>query len=253
MTSTPPPSSPPPQGPAGYGPPPSPPPPPGPGGYGPPALPPLERLRVAYQRRHESDYIFSFWTALGWTVLTLGIFSLYVIYQLVRRSRDHNRRRLDLLDAAAAASWEQAGSRELKEELRPNFERLSGHLAVMRQMTTDFREPIVWMVLAILVRGLTDLVAFILLDQDLCKHGRADYGAEAELSTIYGRLGCELPGPDPAQLKGSHNYAGRVVAAVFSLGFYMLWWTADIMREANRHFEANWTWEDWLARAATTV
>lgn len=216
-------------------------------------MPPIERLRVAYQQRPESDYIFSFWTALGWTILTLGIYSFYVVYQLVRRDRDHNRRRLELLDAAAATAWDQAGQKGLQEELRPGFERLAGHVAVMRQMTGDFRDPVIWVVLAIVLRGITDLVAFVLLDQDLCKHGRADHGAEAELSAIYTRLGAELPGPDAALLKGNHNYVGRIVAAIFSFGIYMLWWTADIMREGNDHFRANWAWEDWLARAATSA
>jgi hypothetical protein len=66
-----------------------------------PGRPPLsaaERVRLAAQRRGESDYIFSYWSALGWTILTLGIYGFYVFYQLVRRMRDHNARRLELLD-----------------------------------------------------------------------------------------------------------------------------------------------------------
>src|SRR5262249_16010425 len=43
---------------------------------GPPQMPAApvsaaERVRLAAQRRGESDYIFSYWTALGWTILTL--------------------------------------------------------------------------------------------------------------------------------------------------------------------------------------
>ena len=77
-----------------------------PGGLPPSAA---ERVRLAAQRRAESDYIFSYWSALGWTLLTFGIYGFYVFYQLVRRMRDHNARRLELLDAAVAARWEQAG------------------------------------------------------------------------------------------------------------------------------------------------
>jgi hypothetical protein len=73
---------------------------------GPPAA--SERLRVAWQRRHESDYIFSFATALGWSLLTCGIYSYYIFFQLMRRSRDHNHRRWELLDAATSFAWEQA-------------------------------------------------------------------------------------------------------------------------------------------------
>jgi hypothetical protein len=32
-----------------------------------------DRVRMAWQRRHETDYVFDFWTAFGWTILTCGI------------------------------------------------------------------------------------------------------------------------------------------------------------------------------------
>ena len=31
-------------------------------------------------------------------------------------------------------------------------------------MTGDFREPVIWLILAIVVRGITEIVAFVLLD-----------------------------------------------------------------------------------------
>src|SRR6185437_10191792 len=107
---------------------------------GPPAASAADRARWAVQRRGETDYIFSYWSALGWTILTLGIYGYYVLYQLVRRMRDHNARRLELLDAATTAAWEQAGRQGLQQEMAPSFERAAGHLTVLRQMTQDFRE-----------------------------------------------------------------------------------------------------------------
>lgn len=83
-------------------------------------MPAAERVRLAARRRGESDYIFSYWPALGWTILTLGIYGLYVFYQLVRRMRDHNARRLELLDAATTVAWEQAGrSADQPDRSRP--------------------------------------------------------------------------------------------------------------------------------------
>src|SRR6266516_7905804 len=97
---------------------------------GPPPLSAAERVRSAAQRRSESDYIFHYWTALGWTILTLGIYGFYVFYQLIRRMRDHNARRLELLDAATTVAWEQAARQGLQQELAPSFQRAASHLAV---------------------------------------------------------------------------------------------------------------------------
>jgi hypothetical protein len=56
-------------------------------------------------------------------------------------------------------------------------------------MTQDFREPVIWLVLAIVARGVAESVAVVPLDQDLIKHRQAGAGAEGELPVIYGRAG----------------------------------------------------------------
>jgi hypothetical protein len=219
----------------------------------PPQMAAAERVRLAARQRDQTDYNFNYWTALGWTVLTLGIYGFYVFYQLVRRMRDHNARRLELLDAAAAAAWDQAGRRGLQQELGPSFERAAAHLAVLRRMTGDFREPVIWLLLAIVARGIVEIVAFVLLDQDLIKHSQAEAGAGHELSVIYGRLGRQVPSPGQGPVKGPDNYVGRILAAIFTLGVYMFWWFYNQMDEPNRHFISDWAQEDELVKAVETV
>ena len=220
-----------------------------------PTASPVERIQRAYAARTQSDYIFSFWTAFGWTVLTCGIYSYYVLYQLIRRSRDHNRRRLELLDAATAAAWDSAQGGGRADELRPRFESLGVHLGVLRQMTTDFRDPVIWLVIAVIagfVTGFGGLVVtfilYVFLDQDLVKHDAAERAAQAELAAIYGALGADLALPTGAP-KQPYNYAGRIVASIFSLGIYLLWWLYNLMVDGNEHFEENWAWEDSLRHA----
>jgi hypothetical protein len=226
-----------------------------PGGEPPPYTfpPPTERIRLAWQGRSRTDYIFNFWTALGWTLLTFGIYGIYVFYQLVRRMRDHNARRLDLLDAAVTLGWEEAGRRGLQAELTPSFQRAAYHLAMLRKMTGDFRDPTIWVLLSLFGNGIVHAVAFILLDQDLINHDRAEVGVEYELAVIFGRFGYPLPFPNPTRIKHQHNYVGRVVAAFFSFGIYFIWWFYNMMDEPNRHFYANWIQEDALAAVVMSM
>jgi hypothetical protein len=167
--------------------------------------------------------------------------------------RDHNARRLELLDAATTVAWEQAGRQGLQQELAPSFERDAGHMTVLRQMTGDFREPVIWVLLAIVVRGIADIAAFVLLDQDLIKHSQAEAGVEQELSLIYGRLGQQVPSPGQGHVKGPDNYVGRILAAIFSLGIYMFWWFYDQMEKPNGHFISNWAEEDDLVKVVEAV
>ena len=220
--------------------------PPGPG-Y-PVTIPPTERIRIAYQSRQQSDYIFSFWTALGWFVLTFGIYGYYVFYQLVRRSRDHNRRRLELLDATAAHAWDRAVAQGKDDELRPRFEQLAASLDPLRRMTTDFRDPAIWVVLDFVSSGIAYFVGLVLIDQDFVKHEWGERAAQAQLAEILTIVGVTVH-PTGPPTKRSHNYVGRVIATIFSFGFYGLWWTNDVMKEGNAHFYEDWRWEDEVAAA----
>jgi hypothetical protein len=158
--------------------------------------------------------------------------------------RDHNARRVEFLDATLAFAWEEAGRHGLQEELTPSFQRAGAHMDVLRRMTEDFREPVIWLVLAIIARGIVEVVAFVLLDKDLVKHDRAEVGAEYELSLIFARLGQSVPMPDQSRVKGENNYIGRIVATVFSFGIYLFWWYYNQMNDPNRHFHVNWVQED---------
>jgi len=227
-----------------------------------PSASPVQRIRAAYAARNDSDYYFShIGLDIFLTIITLNIYGLVVFYRLMRRMREHNRRRLELLDAANEFAWGQATESGVAEELRPNFERTSVNLAVLRQMTTDFREPAVWLVIVIgvtLVSGLylgfiPWMVGLILIDGDLVKHDQNEGAVEAELSAIFARLGQNVPAPDPGRVKGKQNYAGRIVATIFTCSIYGYWWQANAMRDGNHHFQWNWPWEDALAGAVQAL
>jgi hypothetical protein len=51
-------------------------------------------LAAEVRRRGETDYRFSYWSYLGWTILTGGIYGHYGTYKLVERRTQHARRRL---------------------------------------------------------------------------------------------------------------------------------------------------------------
>jgi hypothetical protein len=209
---------------------------------------PGERVRAAYQRRAETDYIFeSPGLNVFLTIITCGIWGFYLLYQLMRRDRDHNQRRLELLEAANAFAWEQASQQGLADELRPQFERVASQLEVLRRLTREFRDPVIWVVLAVFANSIAEIVAFIFIDQDLDTHDRAECAIEADLAAIYQRLGYTLPGADSGRVKGKHNYVGRIIATLASCGIYGLWWVYDMQVEGNRHLETNWVWDDALA------
>ena len=76
----------------------------------------------------------------------------------------------------------------------------------------------IWVVIDVLARGIAQVVGFILIDQDLDTHDRAEGAAEADLTAIYARLGVALPAPDPARVKGPQNYVARIIVTLVTCG-----------------------------------
>ena len=148
-------------------------------------------------------------------------------------------------------AWERATAQGLADELHGNFERVAAHLEGLRRLTREFRDPVVWLVLAIVARGIVEIVAFVLLDGDLVKHDYDEGGAENELAFIFTRLGTPVDHPDPGRLHQPENYVGRILAAIFTCGVYTFFWLYNIMDDGNRHFTTNWAWEDSLAQASS--
>ncbi len=213
-----------------------------------PAPTAAEQLRRTVGERSATDYVFNFWTAFGWTVLSLGLYSFYVFYRMIQRSRDHNRRRADLLQAANEIAWDRAVDQGRAEAMRPQFEQIGRDVQPLRSMTGDFREPALWLLFSIVGGGLVWLAGAILIDQDLVRHERHERAAAAGITEAFTELGVSLPVPTPAT-KQPHNYVGRIIAVVFTLGLYSLWWVADLMREGNANFQQDDAWEDALVRA----
>jgi hypothetical protein len=135
--------------------------------------------------------------------------------------------------------------------MTPSFQRAGSHLAVLRQVTGDFRDPVIWLLLVI-VADIAQIVAFVLLDQDLIRHSWAEAGAGHELSAIYRRLGQHIP-PGQGPVKRPGNYLGRILATVFTLGIYLLWCHYNQMDQPNKHFASNWAQEDHLVNAVNAI
>ena len=211
-----------------------------------------ERVRFAVGQRAQSDYIFvGAGLNIFLTIITCGIFALYLFYQLMRRDHDHMRRRWELLDAGYNDAWAKANTAGLGDELRPAFERIAQSLGVMQSQTMEFRDPAIWLIIAIFASTVAYIVGFIFIDQDLDTHDRAEGAIEAELAAIYARLGKTLPTPDPSRVKGKHNYAARIIVTIVTCGIYHFWWLYDMQVEGNAHVEGNWPFEDALLDAVS--
>lgn len=207
---------------------------------------PAERLRAAVSARLTTDYVFSFWTALGWTLLTCGIFGYYVVYKQFQRSVEHNRRRIEVLDAATTLAWERAQAAGRAEELTPWFQAIGVQIDVLRRQTTEFRDPGIWTVLAVVGGGIAQARGVRVPrpgpggPRSGRALGRRPVGRPVRLTR---HSGGPSPGPRP---QDPHNVTGRVLATLGTCGLYVFWWQYDVMVQGNANYMVDWAREDAL-------
>ena len=126
-------------------------------------------------------------------------------------------------------------------------------MGVLHRLTTEFRDPALWVVLSVVSSQIAQYIGWVFIDGDLVKHDEAERAIEADLAAIYTRLGQPITAIDTSPPKSGHNIVGRIVATVASFGIYSIWWMRDLMNEGNAHFEHNWKFEDDLARASQSM
>lgn len=213
-----------------------------------PARTPSEQIEWAIRERSSAHHVIQVRAAIGWTVVTFGLYAFYLFYELMRRARDHNRRRVALLTAGLELAQQRALQAGAQADVGPALERAGAEVRALRALDTDYRDPQLWLLFSFLGNGLVWLVEAILLDHDLIRHARHERAAEAELAHAFTQLGLPVPVP-AAAAKQPHDYVGRILALIATLGLYSLWWAADLTREGNEHVRQDEAWEDALAAA----
>ncbi|MGH2784981.1 MAG: DUF4234 domain-containing protein [Actinomycetota bacterium] len=209
-----------------------------------------EQLALAEVRRRDAtDYRFGYWSYLGWTILTFGIYSTYGTYKLVERRHTHAQRRLafqSYLWHALNALAEAVGKKEEVQEGLDNLSRIYQQMEAFERRNK--REPVLWMILRMVV---TPVGAYInhFLNKDLrfYEEWEASYAANAEW--VMSRLGYPVQLPQRRQPIRDRSTGLYVLLSIVTFGIFSLYWRYATMIDGNAHFDDDAGFEDALIRS----
>jgi hypothetical protein len=201
------------------------------------------------RRRDETDYRFSYWSYLGWTILTFGIYGHYATFKLVERRTLHAQRRLAFQSYfwhALNARAEAAGQREQVAEGLDNLSRVYQQMDAFERRNR--REPILWMLLRIVFSVVGAYINHF-LNKDMLFYDEWETSYAANAEWVMQRLGYPVALPrrrTPVQSRSTGLY---VVLSIVTFGIFAMFWRYSVMADGNGHFDDDAAMEDALLRA----
>lgn len=205
----------------------------------------LSALDDAIRNRAHTDRRIDFVRAFLLSLVTFGIYGVYVLYRLLERREQHFermvslRRRLRLLleERAATVGGLEADVTELK----------ALDTAATERDRRGEKTPVLWLVLGILT-GVTNFYVFYFLNDDFRAHAEAECAFFEKASAILKKLGRPWPAPAIAPLP-ERRFVKYLFLTLVSLGIFGVYWWYTLITDPDSHFAEHAAWETGLREA----
>jgi len=207
----------------------------------------IQNLYYYIQQRVNTDWITDAGMAVLLTVVTCGIYGLYVFYKLMERRDLHFARMANMVNTSVALLGEKA-AREGKTELIG--QELAQLEMVQREIYEQSRErgAALWLVLAI-VTGIAAFIGYYLIMDDFARHDVLEAQYFTLMSGAMAKLGMSSQASQAALTIPERNFVTFIILTIVTCGIYGLYWLYVLVDDGNRHFEAQVGWEDYIYSA----
>jgi len=209
------------------------------------AAQPGSPLEYQVGARASTDFITDPGMAILLSIVTCGIYGLYIVYKLVQRRDEHFRRMAGVADAAVAALRAKAQGRE--EHIAPELAQLEQVRAQMATMATE-RGAAIWLLICMFT-GIGSLILYYLLMQDYVQHDLLEAQFFTLMSGALAKLGLAAEAGQAVPSVPQRDYVTFLILTLVTCGIYGIYWMYVMIKDFNDHFMAQVPWEDFLVQA----
>lgn len=192
-----------------------------------------------------TDFITDPGTAILLSLVTCGIYGLYIVYKLVQRRDEHFRRMAAVADAAIAALRDKARGRE--ELVSTELAQLEQVRMQMATMAAE-RGAAIWLLIC-LFTGIGSFILYYLLMQDYVQHDVLEAQFFTLMSVALAKLGLAAEAGQAVPSVPQRDFVTFLVLSIVTCGIYGLYWMYVMIKDFNDHFMAQVPWEDFLVQA----
>jgi hypothetical protein len=204
------------------------------------------QLEYFVAERANSDFITDPGMAILLTIITCGIYGLYILYKLVQRRDDHFKRMAGVVDASIAQLRVKAQGRE--NEIAPELAQLDQIRVEMATMSAE-RGAAIWLLICIFTSCVGGLILYYLLMQDYVKHDQVEAQFFTVMSSALAKLGLAGQAGQAVPNVPQREFITMLLLSIVTCGIYYYYWMYVMIKDFNEHFMAQVSWEDFILQA----
>ncbi|MBC7253666.1 MAG: DUF4234 domain-containing protein [Actinobacteria bacterium] len=208
------------------------------------AAQPGSPLEYQVGTRASTDFITDPGMAILLSIVTCGIYGLYIVYKLVQRRDEHFRRMAGVADAVAALRAKAQGREEL---IAPELAQLEQVRVQMAAMAAE-RGAAIWLLICMFT-GIGSLILYYLLMQDYVQHDLLEAQFFTLMSGALAKLGLASEAGQAVPSVPQRDFVTFLILTLVTCGIYGLYWMYVMIKDFNDHFMAQVPWEDFLVQA----
>jgi len=210
-----------------------------------------QNLYYYIQERITSDWTADAGMAVLLSIVTCGIYGLYVFYKLMERRDRHLARVANMINTSAALLNEKAAASGKAEAIASDLPQLE---MLQRQIYDQSRErgAVLWLILGIFT-GIAIWIGYYFIMDDMAKHDQLEAQYFTLMSTMLAKAGLSAQPSTAVPNIPDRNFAVYLILSIFTCGIFGFYWLYALVDDGNRHVEAQVQWEDFIYSALATA
>lgn len=193
-------------------------------------------------QRVSTDFMTDPGMAILLTIITCGIYGLYIIYKLVERRDEHFKRMAGVADASIAQLRAKAQGRE--DLIAPELQQLEQVRMQMATMAGE-RGAVIWLLICIFT-GVGQFILWYLLMQDYAQHDVVEAQFFTLMSSALAKLGLAGEAGQAIPSMPQREYMTFLLLTIVTCCIYSWYWLYVMIKDFNGHLTAQVPWEDFL-------
>jgi uncharacterized protein YneF (UPF0154 family) len=202
----------------------------------------IQNLYYYIQERVTTDWSTEPGTAVVLSIVTCGIYGLYIFYKLMERRDRHLARMSNVAASSIALLKEKAAGRE--GQIGAELQQLDMIQAQMYEQSRE-RNAVLWLVLGIFF-GIGILIGYYFIMDDLVRHDQLESQYFTVMSQALQKLGITTQASQAMPNIPERDFVTHLLLSIFTCGIYYFFWEYQLIGDGNIHVEAQVQWEDFI-------